>query len=78
MTNEFEIGDRVHLSELGKSRTMRGNDKHGKIIGFGNTPSVVRVQFDELEYPVSLHRSYLELDKRALTRLAVGRSRQLA
>lgn len=81
MTEEFELGDRVHLSELGRSRMMRGADKHGKIIGYGRTPSVVRVQFDELEYPVSLHRSYLERDRPAqlrLARLAPSRPIQVA
>lgn len=70
MTKELELGDRVHLSELGRSRMMRGADKHGKIVGFGRTPGVVRVQFDELEYPVSLHRTYLEQDRPAQLRLA--------
>lgn len=44
---------------------MRKVDRRGSVVGFGATQSVVRVQFDELGHPVSLHRSYIERDARA-------------
>jgi hypothetical protein len=65
MTKPYELGDRVRLSELGKSRTLKGNDKRGRVVGFGSTDRIIRVKFEELQCPVSLHRSYLERDTRA-------------
>lgn len=44
---------------------MRNTERRGRIVGFGQTESVVRVQFDEFGHPVSLHRSYIERDTRA-------------
>jgi hypothetical protein len=62
---QFEFGDYVRLSELGRSRMMRGIERRGRVVGFGRTDSVVRVQFEAIQTPVSLHQKYLELDKRA-------------
>jgi hypothetical protein len=62
---QFELGDRVRLSALGKNRMMRKIERRGQVVGFGTTHSVVRVQFDEFGHPVSLHRSYIERDTRA-------------
>ena len=61
----YELGARIRLSALGKSRMMRGADRRGRVIGFGRTDAIVRVQFDEFKCPVSLHHSYVERDKRA-------------
>ena len=61
----FQVGAHVRLSELGKSRMMRGTDRRGRVVGLGRTETVVRVQFENLHNPVSLHQSYLERDKRA-------------
>ena len=44
---------------------MRKVERRGRVVGFGQTRSVVRVQFDEFDCPVSLHKSYIERDSRA-------------
>lgn len=44
---------------------MRKIERRGRVVGFGTTERVVRVQFDEFGYPVSLHRSCIERDPRA-------------
>jgi len=62
---KFEVGDRVRLSALGKGRMMRKVERRGRVVGFGATDSVIRVQFDEFIQPVSLHCSYIERDTRA-------------
>lgn len=60
----YELGERVRLSTLGKSRMLRGIERRGRVVGFGQTQTVVRVQFENLALPVSLHRSYIEYDTR--------------
>ncbi|MCC8942817.1 hypothetical protein H8A99_42025 [Bradyrhizobium sp. Arg68] len=60
----FQIGDRVHLSELGASRLKKAPSKTGRIVGAGKASKLaVRVLFDGMKTPVSLHQSYLELDE---------------
>ncbi|HKU05375.1 MAG TPA: hypothetical protein VJR30_04835 [Bradyrhizobium sp.] len=59
----FRIGDRVRLSELGKSRMTRSRAKKAKVVGFGRTETTIRVVFDQSSYPVTIHASYLEKDK---------------
>lgn len=55
---EFEIGDRVRLSALGKQRSPRTPDRTGKILAiFGST---YKVLMDGKVMPVRLHGSYLE------------------
>ena len=55
---EFEIGDLVRLSPLGKQRSPRTPDRTGKITGiFGST---YKVQLEGKTMPVRLHGSYLE------------------
>jgi hypothetical protein len=59
----FQPGDPVRLSKLGESRMKRAPAKTGKIVGAGNrnlNPNIVRVQFDGMKHPVSLHRTYIE------------------
>ncbi|WP_338832288.1 hypothetical protein [Bradyrhizobium sp. 27S5] len=59
----FQIGDRVHLSELGASRMKRALYTTGSVVGAGKASKLaVRVLFDGMKTPVSLHQSYLELD----------------
>jgi hypothetical protein len=62
-TNElFEIGDRVRLNMLGESRFRRTPSKTGKVVGFGFSGARIRVLFDGLSQPTTLHQSYLEKD----------------
>ncbi|TKV73674.1 hypothetical protein FDV58_36305 [Bradyrhizobium elkanii] len=59
----FQIGDRVHLSELGTSRLKKAPAKTGRVVGAGKASKLAfRVLFDGMKTPVSLHQSYLELD----------------
>jgi hypothetical protein len=60
----FEPGDSVRLSKLGESRMKRAPSKTGKVLGVGVkrlSQDVVRVQFDGMKSPMSLHRTYIEL-----------------
>lgn len=59
----LEVGDRVRLSELGESRTLRAAVKTGKVVGFGHSDTRVRVRFDGRSQPITLHRSYLVKDE---------------
>ena len=59
----FQPGDTVRLSKLGESRMKRAPAKTGKVVGAGHrnfSPNIVRVQFDGMKRPVSLHRTYIE------------------
>ena len=61
---EFQVGDRVRLSELGKSRTPR-TKSHGTVVRiprWTGTPGSVQVLFDGNKEPTKMHRSYLEID----------------
>lgn len=59
-TNEhFKIGDRVCLNELGESRIKRAPSKVGKVVGFGFSGARIRVLFDGLSQPTTLHQKYL-------------------
>ena len=55
----FEIGDRVRLSSLGESRIKKPRSKAGKVVGYGSSKARVRVLFDGLSQPTTLHHSYL-------------------
>jgi hypothetical protein len=59
----FEIGDRVCLSRLGESRLKRAPSKAGTVIGFGFSAARVRVRFDGLSQPTTLHETYLEKER---------------
>ena len=66
MTSErdyFQIGDRIRLSALGRSRMTRSRATTGKVVGFGRSEAVLRIVFDGSNYPVSIHSSYLERDQ---------------
>lgn len=63
----FQMGDQVRLSELGASRIKKAPSKAGRVVGAGKASKLtIRVLFDGMKYPVSLHQSYLELDERGL------------
>jgi hypothetical protein len=55
----FEVGDRVRLSVLGESRIRKPHSKVGKVVGYGFSEARVRVLFDGLSQPTTLHHSYL-------------------
>jgi hypothetical protein len=61
----FQPGDPIRLSKLGEDRIKRPPSKTGRIVrgtgGRGSSQHAVRVQFDGLKHPVSLHVSYIEL-----------------
>jgi hypothetical protein len=61
----FQMGDRVRLSELGASRMKEAPSKVGRVVGAGKASKLtIRVLFDGMKCPVSLHQSYLEPDER--------------
>lgn len=61
---EFQVGDRVRLSELGKSRTPRTKSRGTvvRIPGWTAAQGSVQVLFDGNKEPTKMHRSYLEID----------------
>ncbi|MCW5705107.1 MAG: hypothetical protein R3D82_06515 [Xanthobacteraceae bacterium] len=59
----YRIGDRVRLSELGRSRMTRSRATSGRVVGFGRSETTIRIVFDGSNYPVSIHASYLERDR---------------
>src|SRR5262245_16612164 len=62
----FEIGDRVRLSKLGEVRVGRTRSKVGTVVGFGYSEARVRVLFDRLSQPVTLHRTYLIKEQKSM------------
>lgn len=59
----FRIGDQVRLSQLGADRMKKAPSKAGRVVDAAQTSKLaVRVLFDGMKSPVSLHQSYLELD----------------
>lgn len=60
--DQFRIGERVRLSELGRQRMPRNRSTTAVVIGYGRTDSRVRVRFTGSTNPVSIHVSYLERD----------------
>ena len=63
----FQVGDQVRLSERGASRIKKASSKTGRVVGAGKASKLtIRVLFDGMKCPVSLHQSYLELDERDL------------
>jgi len=60
--NPFQVGDRVRLSELGKSR-IRSGSTTGTIVGRGSSrvsAESVRVRFDGRKTARRVHFTYLE------------------
>ena len=61
------MGDQVRLSELGASRLKKAPSKTVRVVGAGKASKLtIRVLFDGMKRPFSLHQSYLELDEREL------------
>jgi hypothetical protein len=58
---KFKAGDRVRLSEMGRSRSARVRGRVGTVIVV-RTRYAVEVQFDENTWPTSIHASYIEAD----------------
>jgi hypothetical protein len=56
----FEVGDRVKLSELGKSRSPKATAAFGVVAGIPRGGRSVRVLFDGNNEPTQLHTSYIE------------------
>jgi hypothetical protein len=59
---EFKVGDRVRLSELGKSRSKAPSRK-GVVTGMAKSSSQLWVHWDGLKLAQVIHRSYLEADE---------------
>jgi hypothetical protein len=59
---QFQTGERVRLTELGRQRMPRNRVTTAVVIGYGRTESRVRVRFTGSANPVSIHVSYLERD----------------
>src|SRR5271169_3663022 len=59
--DEVVIGARFKMSPLGSARNPSLAGKEGIIVGSSRYYSSVRVQFDGIKYPMTLHRDYIEL-----------------
>jgi len=59
--DEVAIGARFKMSPLGSARSPSLAGKEGIIVGSSRYYSSVRVQFDGIKYPMTLHRDYIEL-----------------
>jgi hypothetical protein len=57
----------VCLSKLGESRIRKPRSKTGTVVGVGLSETKVRVLFDGLSQPTTLHHTYLinEQEERA-------------
>jgi hypothetical protein len=62
MTSETDlrIGDRVQLSELGKSRYAKARSMKGTVVKFPRGGRTVEVLLDGNKLPTRLHRSYVQ------------------
>ena len=60
---EFRVGQRVRLSELGRARTPKARAHTGRVVALP-APSTVEILFDGNKRPTKLHRSYIEIDDR--------------
>jgi len=57
----FKIGDRVRLSELGRTRYPHMS-RSGTVVGYSNYATSVRIQFDGRQHYTLIHTSYVEKD----------------
>jgi hypothetical protein len=63
---ELKPGDRVHLNELGASRSPKIRVRTGTVVALASRKSrstSIRVLFDGNKRPTNIHRSYLERDE---------------
>jgi hypothetical protein len=61
----FQVGDRVRLSALGRSRFLKTPDRSGVVIRISKSKMggrSVAVLFDGNATPTRVHRSYIEPD----------------
>jgi hypothetical protein len=58
---EFCLGQRVRLSELGRARNPKARTQTGRVVGLP-APSSAEILFDGNKRPTQLHRSYIEVD----------------
>jgi len=59
---QFRVGDRVRLSELGKSAAPRAKVQTGVVVSVPVGRMSVQVVFDGNRKPTPIHCSYIELD----------------
>ena len=59
---QFRVGDRIRLSELGKSAAPRAKVHTGVVVSVPDGGMSVGVIFDGNRQPTRIHRSYIELD----------------
>ena len=57
---QFEIGERVQLSVLGRVTSPRLKQPHSGRIVSRSGPTAYRVLFDGRKYPLTVNASYLE------------------
>jgi hypothetical protein len=63
---QFRVGDRVRLSELGRSRAPKAKVQTGVVVRLpGPSAGGIQVIFDGNRAPTRIHRSYIELDSDA-------------
>ena len=65
---ELKPGDRVHLNELGASRSPKIKVRTGVVVALfsrGSRSASLSILFDGNKRPTTLHRSYVELDEEA-------------
>jgi hypothetical protein len=63
VTTDFRVGERVRLSEVGKSRAPRVRTQTGTVVKIPRTKSggrSVEVLFDGNKLPTRVHRTYIE------------------
>ena len=65
MLREFQLGDRVRLTELGIARNPRTTTRSGVVVALPRPKyrsGTVGVLLDGNKRPTAMHRSYVELD----------------
>ena len=67
---EFRVGQRDRMSELGIARSLKSTARFGTVVGLP-APSSVDILFDGNKRPTKLHRSYVEVDQDEMTRRLV-------
>jgi hypothetical protein len=60
---QFRVGDRIRLSELGRSRAPKAKVQTGVIVKLpGPSAGGIQVMFDGNRTTTRIHPSYIELD----------------
>jgi hypothetical protein len=60
---QFNVGDRVRLSESGRRRFRLSPARTGVVLGPAKSSTQCRVQWDGVKLQQVIHRSYLERDE---------------